>query len=158
MRKIPVLLVAASVAAVSAAFAEQPAEVAIRAAVQRYVAAFNAADAEAAAATYTADASHTDAAGVTHHGRAEIARSLRELLAGPMKGAKISIASERIRFLAPTVAVEEESFTVEGLASPNGQPAPAVNGLCLAVHQKQGERWLAAAVQCMVPPPSQGPQ
>jgi uncharacterized protein (TIGR02246 family) len=119
------------------------------------VAAFNSGDADAAAATYTPDGSHTYVLGFTHHGRAEIASGLRELLAGPMKGAKLSITSLRIRSLAPTIAVEEESFSVEGLKSPEGRPLPVVNGLCLVVHQQHNGQWLAAAVQCMVP--SAGP-
>ena len=158
MRTVLLSIFAVSALAASSASSQQPAEVAIRAAVQKYVAAFNSADAEAAAATYAPDGSHTYAAGFTHHGRVEIARGLRDLLAGPMRGARISIASLNIRFLTPTIALEEESFSVQGLKSPNGDPLPAVNGLCLVVHQQHDQQWLAAAVQCMVPPPNQGQQ
>ena len=145
------LLSLASLAIAAPGFGQQSPEAAIRAALGKYVAAFNAGDAEAAAATYTPDGSHTYVQGFTHHGRAAIAGGLRELLAGPMKGAKLSITSLKIRPLAPTIAVEEESFLVEGLKSPDGQPLPALTGLCLVVYQQQEARWLAAAVQCMVP-------
>lgn len=156
MRTPPVLLLTAMVVTTAPAFCQDPAEVPVREAVQRYVAAFNAGDADAAAATYTPDGTHTYALGFTHHGRGEIAGGLKELLAGPMKGAKISITTLRVRSLAPTIAVEEEAFTLEGLAAPDGRPSPPVKGLCLAVHQQQGQQWLAAAVQCLVPPPGPG--
>ena len=150
MRTISLFTVAFLVIAAPAPGQQSP-EAAIRAAVDKYVRAFNAGDAAAAAATYTPDGSHTYAMGFTHHGRAEIAQGLRELLAGPMKGARLSITSLKVRTLAPTIAVEEESFSVAGLKSAEGQPLPDVSGLCLVVHQRHGAEWLAAAVQCMVP-------
>lgn len=153
MRTTPLLLLVALTA--SRALSQSPTEAGIRKAVERYVTAFNAADADAAAATYTPDGSHTYALGFTHHGRAEIARGLRESLAGPLKGKKLSITSLNVRSVAPSVAIEEEAFSLENLSSPSGPPIPSIKGLCLAVYQRQGEEWLAAAVQCMVPPPTQ---
>lgn len=158
MRIVPLFPLATAMLVSSPGICQQPAEVAIRESVQHYVRTFNAADAGAAAATYAPDGSHTYAAGFTHHGRAQIASGLREMFAGPMKGAKISIDSLNIRLLSPTIAVEEESFSVGGLKSPDGKLLPAVNGLCLVVHQQHETQWLAAAVQCMVPPPGQKPQ
>ena len=151
MRAISLLPSVASVVPATPVLCQQSPDAAIRASLATYVAAFNAADADAAAATYTPDASHTYVLGFTHRGRVEIASGLRAILAGPMKGAKLSITSLKIRPLAPTIAVEEESFSVEGLKSPEGQPLPAVNGLCLVVYQQHEGQWLAAAVQCMVP-------
>ena len=151
MRPISLLPSVASLLFATTALCQQSPEAAIRASLAKYVAAFNAGDADAAAATYTPDGSHTYVLGFTHYGRAEIASGLRELLAGPMRGAKLSITSLKIRPLTPTIAVEEESFSVEGLKSPEGQPLPAMSGLCLVVYQQQSGQWLAAAVQCMVP-------
>ncbi len=153
MRVLPAL-VAALLMASPAFCQEQPAppDVAIPDMVHEYVRAFNAGDADAAAATYTPTGSHTYAMGFTHHGRTEIARGLKEMLAGPMKGAQISIKSLRITPLAPTVAVEEEAFSISGLKAPDVQALPEVQGLCLVTHQYLDRQWLAAAVQCMVPP------
>ena len=151
MRVVLVALVAALLAS-DTAFCQQPPEVGIPAMVQEYVRAFNAGDAAGAAATYTPTGSHTYALGFTHHGRTEIAQGLQEMLAGPMKGAKISIQSLKITPLAPTVAVEEEAFSLSGLKSPDGQALPEVHGLCLVTHQYLDQQWLAAAVQCLVPP------
>lgn len=155
MRTLALVLFTATVVTATPAFCADPAEAPIREAVQKYVAAFNAADADAAAATYAPDATHTYALGFTHRGRVEIAGGLRELFAGPMKGAKISITTLRVRSLAPTIAVEEEAFSLKGLVSPDGGPLPPVQGLCLAVHERHGRQWLAAAVQCLVPPPGE---
>ncbi len=155
MRTLSLILFTASVVTAAPAFCQDPAEAPIREAVQKYVAAFNAGDADAAAATYAPDATHTYALGFTHRGRVEIAGGLRELFAGPMKGAKISITTLRVRSLAPTIAVEEEAFSLKGLVSPDGRRLPPVEGLCLAVHERRGRQWQAAAVQCLVPPPSE---
>ncbi len=133
----------------------QTAEEAIRDRIKQYEAAHNAGNAEAAASIYAVDGTHTYALGVTHRGRAEIAEGLRDQLAGPMKGTRISIIPLRIRALSPDVAVEEASFLLSGLRDPNGKASPPVAGLCLGVYQKIGEQWYAVAVQCMIPPPSQ---
>lgn len=152
-------LVTVAFLAIAAPASGQPsAEGAIRAALDKYVKAFNAGDADAAAATYTPEASHTYALGYTHHGRAEIAQGLRELFAGPLKGARLSIASLKVRLLTPDIAVEEESFSLIGLRSADGQAQPDVNGLCLAVYQRQGAEWFAAAVQCLLPPAGPPPK
>ncbi len=132
--------------------AQETPDAAIREAVQKYVLAFNDHNADAAAALYTVDGTHTYALGYTHRGRAQIAGGLREEFAGPMRAAKISITTLQIRLLKPDIAVEEESFSLEGLTFPDNRPLPPVRGLCLAVHQRIPEGWRAAAVQCLVPP------
>lgn len=136
--------------------AEQAEEAAIRARVQEYVAAFNRGDAKAAASVYAADGSHTYVLGFTHRGRAAIEKGLAELLAGPWKGTRLTITTDAIRFLTPTIAIEEESFEVSGLKTGTGAEAPPVKGSCLDLVQKQRGLWFAAAVQCMVPLPTPG--
>jgi uncharacterized protein (TIGR02246 family) len=135
------------------ALAQSSSDAAIRQAVQKYVVAFNAHDANAAAALYTPDGTHTYALGFTHRGRGEIARGLKEQFAGPMRGATLSIRTLHVRLLAPAIAVEEESFTLEGVTSSDNRPLPPLRGVCLAVHQHLEEGWRAAAVQCLLPPP-----
>jgi uncharacterized protein (TIGR02246 family) len=151
MRLLLILIVALVTAAPT--LCEQSPDVGIREAVQNYVRAFNAGDADAAAATYTPNGTHTYAVGATHRGRTEIARGLHEMFAGPLKGAKISIETLRITPLSETIAVEEEAFSLDGLQSPSGERLPQLRGLCLAVHQYLDGKWSAAAVQCLVPPP-----
>ena len=142
----------------TAAFAQQSAEEAIRNRVKQYVAAYNAGDADALAAIYATDGTHTYALGFTHRGRTEIAKGLKEQFAGPMKGTSISITPLHIRAISPQVAVEEASFVLSGLKDPSGGAAPPINGFCLGVYQKKGNQWFAVAVQCMVPPPMPQPK
>lgn len=118
----------------------------IRDRVKQYEAAYNAGDPDAVAAIYAVDGTHTYALGMTHRGRIEIAKGLREQFAGPMKGTRISITPLHIRPLSSDVAVEEASFSVSGLRDPSGTELPPVDGLCLGIYQKTGEQWYAVAV------------
>jgi uncharacterized protein (TIGR02246 family) len=136
--------------------ADQADETAIRKRVQEYVDAWNRGDAKAAAAVYAADGTHTYVLGFTHRGREAIEKGLGELLAGPWKGTRIALKTNALRFLKPDIAVEDETFTVTGLKSPEGTELPAVEGPCLVVHQKHAGEWSAAAVQCGIPP--EGPK
>ena len=136
----------------SLACAQESPEGAIRNRVKQYEAAYNASDADAVAAIYAVNGTHTYALGFTHRGRVEIANGLKEQFAGPMKGTRISITPLHIRPLSSDVAVEEASFSVSGLKDASGTALPPVNGLCLGVYQKDGDQWFAVAVQCMIPP------
>jgi uncharacterized protein (TIGR02246 family) len=158
MRARWIVVPLAVVAAVypSLAFGQESVDAAVRARVRQYEAAYNAGNADAVAANYATDGTHTYALGFTHRGRVEIAEGLKGMFAGPMKGTHIAITPVRIRAIAADVAVEEATFVLSGLKGPDGKEIPAVSGMCLGVYQKQGQAWLAAALQCMVPPP--GPQ
>ncbi len=140
------------------ALSQKSVEAAIRERVKQYEAGYNAGDADAVAAIYAVDGTHTYALGFTHRGRLEIADGLKEQFAGPMKGTRISITPLHIRPLSSQVAVEEASFSVSGLKDPGGAALPPVKGLCLGIYQKDGDQWFAVAVQCMVPPPPPQPK
>jgi uncharacterized protein (TIGR02246 family) len=137
----------------SRAFSQKSPEEAIRNRVKQYVAAYNAGDADAVAAIYAVNGTHTYALGFTHRGRVEIAKGLKEQFAGPVRGTRISITPLHIRPLSSSVAIEEASFSVSGLKDASGTAIPPVNGFCLGIYQKDGKQWFAVAVQCMVPPP-----
>ena len=154
---IVVPLAALALASASGALSQESVEAAVRARVKQYESAYNAGDADAVAAIYSVDGTHTYALGFTHRGRLEIANGLKELFAGPFKGTRLTINPLHIRALSSDVAVEEAAFSVTGLKGPSGTDLPPVSGLCLGVYQKQGHLWLAAAVQCMVPPPRSQP-
>jgi uncharacterized protein (TIGR02246 family) len=140
------------------ASSQQSVEAAIRERVRQYETAYNAGDADAVAAIYAADGTHTYVLGFTHHGQLEIANGLREMFAGPFQGTRIAINPLRIRALSADVAVEEAAFSLSGLKGPGGTNLPPVTGLCSGVYQKHGGSWFAAAVQCMVPPPTSQPR
>jgi len=133
---------------------EQSVEAEIRDRVMQYEAAYNAGDAQSVAAIYAADGTHTYALGITHRGQLEIANGLNEMLAGPLKGTRIRITPIHIRALSSDVAIEEATFSLTGLKGPIGEDLPAVTGICIGIYQKKAHKWFAAAVQCMVPPPT----
>ena len=137
---------------------EESVDAAIRNRVKQYEEAYNAGDAEALAAIYAVDATHTYALGFTHRGRVEIANGLREQFAGPFKGTRMAITPLHIRAISADVAIEEASFILTGLKDASGVDLPPVSGICLAVYRKEAEQWYAAAVQCMVPPPTAQPK
>lgn len=159
--RIPSLLPIASALAVLLtvpARGQDSVEDAIRARIAEAEAAWAAGDADATAAIYTVDGVHVFANGATYRGREAIADGLREMFAGPMTGTRMKITPERIRLLSPDVALEEASFSLAGMKSPDGTEVPPLNGLCLAVYRNDAGQWMAAAVQCMVPlrPPPAG--
>jgi uncharacterized protein (TIGR02246 family) len=133
-----------------------PGEASVRARVAEYVTAYNRGDAAGVAAIYTEDGTHTYALGFTHRGRSEIEAGLRGMFAGPFKGTEIQITPHRIRIINDGVAIEEATFVLTGLKTPAGVEMEAVKGLCLGVYQQRGDQWFAAAVQCLVPPPTAG--
>jgi len=137
---------------------QQSVDAAVRERVRQFETAYNAGDADAVAAIYAVDGTHTYALGFTHRGRLEIANGLREMFAGPFKGTRLTITPVHIRALSTDVAVEEASFSLNGLKGPGGADLPPVTGLCAGVYQRQGNLWFAAAVQCMVPPPAPQPR
>lgn len=157
-RSLILLLAALALVCTGKAIGQTPVETAIRERVQQYEAAYNAGDADAIAAIYAVDGTHTYALGFTHHGRVEIAKGLKEMFVGPMRGTRITINPLHIRAIASKVAVEEASFSLTGLKGPGGTDLPPVNGFCLGVYREQGGRWFAVAVQCMVPPPAPEPK
>jgi uncharacterized protein (TIGR02246 family) len=132
------------------------ADTGIRARVREYTAAYNRGDAAGVAGIYAEDGTHTYALGFTHRGRAEIEAGLRGMFAGPFKGTLMQITPECIRAISDGVAIEEASFILTGLRTPDGVEMGPLRGLCLGVYQKQGDQWFAAAVQCLVPPPAPG--
>ena len=148
-----VLLAVLTLACASATFGQDSVETEVRERVKEYVLAYNAGDADAVAAIYAENGTHTYALGFTHRGRIEIAKGLKEQFSGPMKGTRIAITPLHIRALAADIAVEEASFALTGLKGPDGAEFPPINGFCLGVYQKLGNRWFAVAVQCLVPPP-----
>jgi uncharacterized protein (TIGR02246 family) len=148
-----ILLAVLTLACASAAFGKDSVETEVRERVKQYVLAYNAGDADAVAAIYAENGTHTYALGFTHRGRIEISKGLKEQLSGPMKSTRIAITPLHIRVLSADIAVEEASFSLTGLKGPGGAELPPVNGFCLGVYQKMGNQWFAVAVQCMVPPP-----
>ena len=111
----------------------------IRNRVREFEAAYNAGDADALAAIYAVDATHTYALGFTHRGRAEIGKGLKEQFAGPFKGTRMAITPLHIRSLSSSIGVEEAPSRFRASRGADGAVLPPFDGFCLVVYQKDGD-------------------
>ena len=115
---------------------------AIQALVDEFTKAFNAGDAEAAAATYTESALVVDEEGNRVEGR----DAVREQYAAGFAeapGRTIAIRVDSFRFLGPETALEEGEATIQ----PAGDGGSPELSRFTVVYVKQDGRWLQAAVR-----------
>jgi uncharacterized protein (TIGR02246 family) len=117
-------------------------EKAIQALLDAFVKAFNAGNAEAAAATYTETAVVADERGERVEGRAAIRDQYAASFA-ENRGSTIAIRVDSLRFLGPETALEEGRTTIMPTA---GAGAPEITRFT-AVYVKQGGQWRQAAVR-----------
>lgn len=111
-------------------------EGAIRKAVEAYVAAFNAGDAKALAALWSPEAVYTNPiSGEEVTGREAIEQQFAGIFAG-LKDAKLSVATQAIRFISPNVAVEDGTASV---AAADQEPEDSTY---TAVYVKRDGQWL----------------
>ena len=113
---------------------------AIRAGAQKFVEAFDKADAAAIANLWTADGEYVDASGGTHAGRQAIQESYEEYF-GSNPGAKIRIGIDSFKLFSDAVVIEEGRTLVEVSTA-----APALSRY-RAVHVKVDGQWKMASVQ-----------
>jgi uncharacterized protein (TIGR02246 family) len=117
-------------------------EKAIKALLDKFVAAFNARNAEAVAATYTEKAVVVDERGKRVEGRAAVRDQYAASFADS-PGITIAIQVDSLRFLGPDTAFEEGRATITPTA---GKGAIEISRFT-AVYVKQGGQWLQAAVR-----------
>ncbi|MDG3002553.1 SgcJ/EcaC family oxidoreductase [Paludisphaera mucosa] len=115
---------------------------AIAALAEAYAKAFNAGDAEAAAATYAEDALVVDEDGDRTEGRAAIRDRLAAGFADA-PGTTIAIATEALRFLGPDAALEEGRTTL----TPAGAGESPETTNFTVVYVRRDGRWLQSAVR-----------
>lgn len=134
-------------AAPKAARKESP-EAGIKAITAEYARAFNARDAKAAAALFTANAEYTGADGETITGRDAIEKSLAAAFKESPK-TKTEIRVESVRAVARGLATAEGVITVKL----PGEEAPTESRYT-ALHVLEDGKWLAASVREWVPDPA----
>jgi uncharacterized protein (TIGR02246 family) len=117
-------------------------EKALAALAAAFTKAFNAGDANAAAATYLEDALVVDEQGERTEGRAAIRGRLAAGFADS-PGSTIAIAVDSLRFFGPDTALEEGRATI----TPAGSGAVPEITRFTALYVKQDGRWLQAAVR-----------
>jgi len=120
---------------------QQAEERAIRAVAEAFAKGYNAHDAKAVAALFTADAEAVDEEGNATQGRAAIEQVFAGIFAeNPKTRIEVSVGS--IRFPSPTVAIEDGSSSV--IRAPN---EPAERNRYMVVHVKQGGTWRMASAR-----------
>ncbi len=119
-----------------------------------WAAAFAKGDAKALAGFYTENAVRISAEGGTAAGRSAIEKEFASNFAGPWKGAKITIHVGSTQPLGADVAVNEGSYEVTGIKTPDGKPAPAVTGRYLNTIVKKDGAWVLASNAAISPQPS----
>ena len=144
---LPAILVLLGGQAVAAEKAGSQAadEAAIRKGVESYVAAFERGDAKAVASQWSAEGVYVSPAGQRFQGREAIEKEFAAYFA-ESSGQRIELGNPAIRFLAPSVAVEEGTARV----SRNGEPPSETN--YIAIHVKQGRSWKIESVRETVIP------
>ena len=153
MRLVRLLLAMLALTPIGATLcaAESPSadEKAIRANAQLYVKAFNARDAKALAALWAPKAVYVNRdTGKRFEGREAIESALKTMFRkqGP---AKLSVDVQSIRFVTPSVAVED------GLATVVGEDDEPEQSNYTAVNVKHDGKWLIDSVhETVVPPPA----
>jgi len=133
---------AAQTAAVTDPVVRGDDEQAIKALLDTFVTAFNAGNAEAAAATYTETAVLVDEQGERVEGRAAIRARLAASFADNPRST-IAIQVDALRLLGPETALEVGRTTITPAA---GARAPEITRFT-AVYVKQGGQWRQAAVR-----------
>lgn len=114
---------------------------AIRAESQAFSAAFNAGDAKAVAALWTADGDYIDETGKSFAGRAEIEQNYARFFA-ENPGVRLRIVIDSLRLLSSDAAIEDGRTILDSASQ--GVPA---TGKYTAVHVKVDGKWLMSTVR-----------
>jgi uncharacterized protein (TIGR02246 family) len=137
------LLVLLSFALCKLAYAQTTDELAVKALVASYDAAFNAHDTKAFAATFAPDADFTNWVGQSAHGRAEIETFHVPIFTLVYKNGSQKITGTQIRFIRPDVAVVDVRSDVTGGKTFDGKDIPLVKFLMSWTVTKEPDgRWL----------------
>ncbi len=115
-------------------------EAAINSAIESYVASFNRGDAAAVAKHWSSDGQFTTPSGKTFRGRTAIEVAFKEFFA-ENKGVRVEISKPAIRFLSPSVAVEEG---ISRILRAGQEPTETEY---TAVHVKQDGKWQMDSVR-----------
>jgi uncharacterized protein (TIGR02246 family) len=150
MRNLSVFLVLAALApTVGTASGQSGDEAAIRKLVQQYDETRNRGDWKAYGALFTADADQLVSSGTWRRGAADIMKSTADITATTYKGGKYTTTVDRVRTIAPTVALVDATFEISNLAA--GGTRKGLNSMVLV---NTGGRWRIAATRSMVPTPA----
>jgi len=122
----------------------------VRNSIATYVSAFNKGDAAAVATHWSESGEWIDPSGVPIQGRDAILAEMQTYFAGDKKP-QIELLDLSVRFLAPSVAVEE------GTALVTRPGEPASESSYLAIHLRENGKWKLTSVRELAPRPMPPP-
>jgi uncharacterized protein (TIGR02246 family) len=121
---------------------------AIRRVVQQHDEARNRSDWKALGDLFTDDAEQLTSTGEWRRGRAEIEKGVAQATTTAYKGSKYTTTVERLRMVAPNVALADGAFEIANIGGGGSR-----RGHMTYVLVKSGDRWRIAASRSMVPTP-----
>jgi uncharacterized protein (TIGR02246 family) len=124
-------------------------EAAIRRVVQQHDEARNRGDWKAYGALFTRDADQLTSAGTWRRGSAEIEKSTADITATTYKGATYATTVDRVRTIAPGVALVDGVFTITNISGGGTR-----KGQMAIVLVNEAGQWRISATRSMVPTPA----
>ena len=119
--------------------------------IEAFEAAWNAGDAAAVAALYTADADSSGPDGEMYSGREEIAKRYAMMFDTTYAGTTVSIDTTSIRELEEGVALVNGSFEISGITGAEDEEMPSQKGLYTNILVKEGDQWLITSLRSWFP-------
>ncbi|MGK3992305.1 SgcJ/EcaC family oxidoreductase [Sorangium sp. So ce1024] len=111
---------------------------------EQLVAAFNDAwnrhDMDAFAALQAEDADFVNVFGMWWHGRPEIHKNHVGIHETVFRQSRLSSVRVETRFVAPDLAVVRWAWELTGVVTPDGKPAPDMQGILVHVARREGDR------------------
>jgi uncharacterized protein (TIGR02246 family) len=120
-------------------------DAAIRRVVQQHDDARNRGDWKALGQLFTDDAEQLTSAGEWRRGRPQIEKGVAQAMSTVYKGGKYTTTVQRVRMVAPTVALADGAFEIANLGKGSRR------GHTTFVLVKSGDGWRIAATRTMVP-------
>ena len=117
--------------------------------------AFGHGDAKTLAGLYKENAVRVTPEGGKVVGRAAIEKEFAAYFAGPWKGATIKINVGATEAVGPDMAVNEGTYEVTGVTTPDGKQAPPIKGRYLNTVVKKDGAWMLASNAAVLPMPSE---
>jgi uncharacterized protein (TIGR02246 family) len=149
MRNLSIFLLLVALAPTVRTAGQAGDEPSIRKVLQQYDETRNRGDWKAYGALFVSEADQLTSSGTWRRGTAEIMKSTADITATTYKGGKYTTTVDRVRVIAPTVALVDGAFEISNLAGGGTR-----KGLMSMVLVKDGGQWRVAATRSMVPTPA----
>ena len=143
------VIVVVLAATVRVGFGQATEDASIRRVVERFDETRNTGDWKGFAALFVKEADQLISSGTWRKGPEDIAKGMQEITSTAYEGATHKTTADRVRMLAPGVAISDGTFTITNIAGGGGR-----KGLVTMVLVKNGGEWRIAAARSMVPTPA----